>query len=484
MLALVRRARGANLRDRFWVCRAFCGASLCVACGFPKYDFLPTSGAGTDSGGAGFSGSSVGMAAAGGAGAGGVGSGAGGTGTGDTGGGGEAQAGASGALAACTASAGAAGSGGAATLASHCSDGKKDGDETGLDCGGPVCTICFHAEGCQHDSDCISGDCTSATTCQPVFDLQFKTSVVSRNTDTMEFQLQLTYLDTTAIELKDITLRYYFARGDVADPVVPYATQASVNGVPLVDASSGPQVSWNIVRVLPDDTALADSYLEITSSSSKKLITGDKLELTQSIQNGTAAGRQFDQLTDYSFQNATSYAIENQAAVYRDGKRAWGVPPPYSVPEQCFYAAVNFAGDAFTSTAGLDFRAGTDPIVQFSGSTYQADATSGLTPAPDADQVPMLDSAIVLDSESATLSVPNGQYWFYPYVISGNGSNTADLLVQGVSVDTFSAETVAGAPAWARLGPYSVEVTNGKLVLASRGGVVRVAGAELYQAAQ
>jgi hypothetical protein len=47
-------------------------------------------------------------------------------------------------------------------LNAYCSDGAKDYDETGLDCGGPSCTSkCPAGQGCSQGSDCTSGSCVS-----------------------------------------------------------------------------------------------------------------------------------------------------------------------------------------------------------------------------------------------------------------------------------------------------------------------------------
>jgi len=469
MLAFVRRAGVACPRDRIWVLGAVLLAFAGGGCGFPKYAFElgggGSAGAGAAAGDGGSSGSGGG--AAGEAGAFATDSGAGGV----AGSGGSAGVG--GALPGCTA---VGGSGGTLSLPVHCTNGKKDGDETGPDCGGPVCRTCFHTESCQHDADCISNVCTAANTCGPLFDLQFKAIIPDRNTNTLQFQLRLGYLGMPPLPLNTVLLRYYFARGDVADPLVPFATEAQLNG----GISVAPQTQWKIVRVLPDGTALADTYLEISFSGSRTLIQGDVVELSQSIENGSAAGRLFDQFTHYSFQNVTGYTPEEKATVYRQGKLSWGTPPPYLQPQQCFFTAVNFAGDAF-SASGVDYLAGTAPLVQFEGAVMHD--TSALIPAPDPAYAPMLQSAIVLDTASATLSVPNGAYWVYPYLVTGDGANVADLLIQGARATSFAAESIAGAAAWAKVGPYAVTVKQNKLVLAASGGALRIAGIELYAAA-
>jgi hypothetical protein len=44
-----------------------------------------------------------------------------------------------------------------------CSDGKLDGQETDVDCGGPTCSPCAVGEKCLVNSDCASMACDSVT---------------------------------------------------------------------------------------------------------------------------------------------------------------------------------------------------------------------------------------------------------------------------------------------------------------------------------
>ena len=369
----------------------------------------------------------------------------------------------------------AGGSGGEAPAS--CSNGVKDVDESAQDCGGAVCHPCFHAETCVANRDCISAECTAAKTCAPLFELETQPIVSTRSTFTVQFKFRLRYRETKPLGLKTLSLRYYFARGDTAEPLLPNATQAVLNGT----TSIAPETHWDVVRVNAISPELTNAYLEVTFSGAKVLLQDDSIELTQSIQAGNSPNHPFDQLTHYSFSSADGYALNERVTVYRDGQLAWGSPPPFSVAEGCFYTAVNFAGKAFSSS-GHDFIAGDDPSVQFSGDTLQL--TSVPFPTPAAAYLPMLQSAIVLNTEHAAVSVPNGAYWLYPYVISGAGSDLADLLAQGDTQASFAAGTIDGVPTWARLGPYSVTVKNGKLDLASSGGPLRLAGAELFQVAQ
>jgi hypothetical protein len=89
-----------------------------------------------------------------------------------------------------------------------------------------------------------------------------------------------------------------------------------------------------------------------------------------------------------------------------------------------------------------------------------------------------------LDTSHVTFTVPNGKYWVYPYVTSENGGNQADLSIQGRAVSTFLAGNLSGGPTWARLGPFPVTVSTGALDFSSADGPLRLAGVEIYQAAQ
>jgi hypothetical protein len=48
-----------------------------------------------------------------------------------------------------------------------CDDGKMNGDETDVDCGGPSCRLCVIGDRCRSSSDCASGDCSRGTCREP-----------------------------------------------------------------------------------------------------------------------------------------------------------------------------------------------------------------------------------------------------------------------------------------------------------------------------
>jgi hypothetical protein len=130
----------------------------------------------------------------------------------------------------------------------------------------------------------------------------------------------------------------------------------------------------------------------------------------------------------------------------------------------------------------MSFVAGNDSGVHFSGSTSQS--TTLPYPSAASELVPMLESAVNLDTAHATVTVSNGKYWVYPYVASEDGDNQADLAIQGQVVSTYLAGDLSGGPTWARLGPFPTTVSNGALDFSSADGPLRMAGVEIYQAAK
>ncbi len=92
----------------------------------------------------------------------------GGGGQGGMGGGGEGGHGGQGGMAATTGGGqgGAGGSGGEGG-APACNDGVANGNETGLDCGGPNCLPCANGQPCAVASDCVSGGCDATGMCAP-----------------------------------------------------------------------------------------------------------------------------------------------------------------------------------------------------------------------------------------------------------------------------------------------------------------------------
>ena len=97
----------------------------------------------------------------------------------------------------------------------------------------------------------------------------------------------------------------------------------------------------------------------------------------------------------------------------------------------------------------------------------------------------MLQSATRLSAgHSFSLPVDNGSYLLYLYATSpGNDGSASVLTVQGVEPPTggeFRAQSSDGGQAWARMGAYRVDVTDGTLRVGVTTGTVSFTGVELW----
>jgi hypothetical protein len=438
-------------------------------CGFPEYDFITSAGAGASAGSGGGSGAAAGSSGDAGASAGFAGSGG-------------------------TAQAGAAGTGGAAGAAcvfpapvvfpAHCFDNSVNDDETGLNCGGSECVPCSGAQACATDSDCASDLCTSAKTCSPILSLTYMSIVADAFTRTPKFNLTINYAAAQSTPLQDLRIRYYFNHDGVAEPVIALDTQVTFDPGNSQRDISG-QVSYQIHRYPsgPADSKgiITDSYLEITFSSNASLAAGSTLNLTQDIVAGSSdSNAEFQQSTHYSFINASSPIANNAITVYRGDQLLWGVPPPMNLLPDCAFAAgVNLNGPAVSSD-GQALQSSADAAVSFSGATFQN--TELPLPATDSGTATLLSTGFTLGSASATWPVPNGKYWVYAWLSSNVSAGSGQLMIQDNPADEFFGLQRSGSAAWARIGPYSLDVLSGSVKL-SGSGVVNIAGVELYRVA-
>jgi len=108
-------------------------------------------------------------------------------------------------------------------------------------------------------------------------------------------------------------------------------------------------------------------------------------------------------------------------------------------------------------------------------------------PAVTGGAASMLDTATRLPAGTElNLPTSNGTYLVYLYAISPSSPSDAEaslLTVQGVAPDSsaaFRSQASNGEQPWARLGPYRVSVTNGKLTVGVTKGAINFAGVELW----
>jgi len=120
---------------------------------------------------------------------------------------------------------------------------------------------------------------------------------------------------TTAINLSDLTIRYYFTKEGTADMTswVDYATIGGSN----VNRTFGTLSATN-----------ADTYVELSFSSSAGVLQPGAQTGEIQLRMHKTDWSSFNEANDYSFDaTKTSYTDWTKAALYQNGVKVWGVEP-------------------------------------------------------------------------------------------------------------------------------------------------------------
>jgi len=367
------------------------------------------------------------------------------------------------------------------TYPNHCFDHSLGEAESGTDCGGE-CAPCSSNQACAKDSDCLSKRCAAANTCVPLLSLSYTPIDVSAQTRMPKFKLNLTYLDTAPMSLRDLTVRYYYNHQGVTEPVIGVDSQATIDpGNSQTDISKKVLTSVHRLPLGPTQNNLrTDSYLEIGFNDPMTVTTGTKFVITQDLVAGSSEPL-FDQNSHYSFVKSATPVANEAISVYRAGQRLWGVEPPLPpFPDCAFTFGVNMNGPALV-VSGESLVAESEAQFTFSGGAAYSDS-SKLQPVTDAPSSSLLSTGRTLNAgDSALWPVANGKYWAYAWLTSTVSSDNGTLSIGSSVADRFFGAKDSAGARWGLLGPYAVDVVNGSLSLAVTGSV-HVAGVKLYAA--
>jgi len=350
----------------------------------------------------------------------------------------------------------------------HCGNHQQDDDETDVDCGGPRCAPCAADQTCVNPDDCASGACTTGQ-CERSFSLQYVQQLANEESTSFRMKAVLSYSGKAQLLLSDVTLRYYFSRNSVTEPILP---SGSVFQLPeQTDISSS--ASFSIGRQLRGDGISNDAYLEVGFKKGKIVTEGQALEISGGAITGDGSSL-FNQKTHYSFDPATSLHETKKLTVYVKGQRVWGQEPAVDDPPSCFHLGVNLDGPALTVGGNAWLTSPASVLARYINSEVV------FKPDTDDGRVDMMRAGFFFHDDSFSYAYPveNGSYALLAYAWSANGSEQGTLTVQGEERDTFQATSFAGGGPWVALGPYRVTVTDGQIELAAKGDL-RIGGLEL-----
>jgi len=353
-----------------------------------------------------------------------------------------------------------------------------------------VCAPCSGNQACASNSDCLSAQCAATKICVPLIGLTYESIELAALTTTPKFRLNISYLDTVSMSLRELTIRYYYNHNSVTEPIIGLDSQATVDpgGMNMqTDISKNVLTSVHRFPPGPKDAngLVTDSYLEIAFNDPTTVTTGTKFVITQDLVAGSLDPR-FDQNSHYSFMRATPGVVSQSITVYRGGQRLWGVEPPMALFPDCAFAlGVNMNGPGLI-VGGQSLIAESDAQLTFSGSMAYSNPSAKVLPTTDTTGTSLLNTARTLSTaDSATWPVPNGKYWAYAWLTSTVSSDNGTLMIGASPADRFFGTlttTVSPAVArWGLIGPYQVAVASGSLTLTVDGSV-HVAGVKLYEA--
>jgi hypothetical protein len=367
----------------------------------------------------------------------------------------------------------------------HCYDEELSGDELAPDCGGS-CQGCS-LEQCVAPSDCLSGVCGAgpdgATTCESPLVLIHEAHEKSNSVGSTAWSLTLQNVAADggrAFTLSDLKIRYYFDRNGVTEPILIRATQSNLH-LASGESRELKGTSWSVVRTEDLDELAYNAYVEVTFGDSGKLFPGDEIALYQQMLTGEPGLSNFDQRANYSFSDQAAGPWQRVTVRYGE-QLAWGLEPRPATPRACFARGVNLNG----------------PAVNVDGNAWLASSQAGVTsdgtgisqggsvfPAVSGDVAAMLSSAFRLQAgDSVSVTAVNGEYLLYLYAVSPTTAAAASqLTIDGASFANsgrFRSQTTGAGLAWARLGPYRIDVLTGKITLAVSSGSIDFAGFELW----
>ncbi|HKO51597.1 MAG TPA: hypothetical protein VJV79_28000 [Polyangiaceae bacterium] len=454
-------------------------------CGFPEYGFpAGSSGAG---GARAIAGGDSGGSVAGGTNAGASGS------TGSSGGGGIAGGAAAG-EAGASGEAGAAGGSGdpcvfpvPITYAAHCFDDSAADGESGVDCGGSECAPCSSNQPCTQAMDCLSQQCENQL-CVPLIGMTYRPIEIAALTPTPKFTLNFTYLGSAPLQLRELTIRYYYNHNQMSEPIIGFDSQATIDpGNAQMDISQNVRTSVHRFPLGPNagNGLLTDSYLEIAFDDTTTVIKGTKFVITQDLQGGSP-GQRFDQNSHYSFMRATNFVVNEAITVHRGAQTLWGAPPPLALfPECAFALGVNLNGPAL-SVSGEPLLSESEAGITFNGGAAYSNTANPLPTTATTTTSLLATGRTLGTADTATWPVPNGKYWAYAWLTSTVGADSGTLMFGTSAADRFFGRLTTSAPAtarWGLIGPYPVDVVDRTLTLTVDGSV-HVAGLKLYEVEQ
>jgi len=145
-----------------------------------------------------------------------------------------------------------------------------------------------------------------------------------------------------------------------------------------------------------------------------------------------------------------------------------------------FYRAINMNGPALVIDGNNWISSTGAPNFSFTTSnSVSAKQTVTLIPPTDANRASMIRSYVWGNTITLNVTaVPSGNYQVWVYVWEDNFAETYSISLEGSVVLANYNSGPAGT--WRKLGPYTVDITDGAINVTSLGGHANISGIEIW----
>jgi hypothetical protein len=144
-----------------------------------------------------------------------------------------------------------------------------------------------------------------------------------------------------------------------------------------------------------------------------------------------------------------------------------------------FHRAININGPSLVIEGNNWEASGTAPGFSATNATAFSDQSVALSPATDTDRATMIRSSLWGRNVGVSLgSMPSGSYEVYLYIWEDNFAEVFSVSIEDEVVESNINSGPAGS--WRKLGPYSVDITDGVLNVMATGGDANLSGLEIW----
>jgi hypothetical protein len=270
------------------------------------------------------------------------------------------------------------------------------------------------------------------------------------------------------------TLR--FAADGIFDDVRLYTRALTLNEIRTLAGVTGP--SPTIALTSPTGSESFEPGAAIAFAA--QVTSPDKVAKVEFLVGGAVVGSDAAPPFAYTWSKvpAGSYSVQARLTD-KTGNTALTPTVTVKVGSVTFYRAFNLGGAAVT-VDGTSFEGKGAKGLTTNGTPLDLKVTAFAPPA-EGPRAQLLKTALVhtQGTSVSVIGIPNGSYQLYLTVVEDGPPQTYDLHAEGKPVQP----KVKGGPAgsWARLGPWTVDVTDGLLDVEAKGGTANFAALEIWK---